>query len=184
MLGSSYLRNKHFTTLSHLPSPFLRNFKRHQIAKLTLAWGIKELEELACYLVIPLLARPGLEIEPWPEIFTGAFSPFPEAAGLEASGRRQKSMAFLKKKSIREGRGKVSGVKIEVTDEAEHLDCEDLPQRCCAGVPPAQLSVEELFCRRPRLAPPGAFAPQLHLLPGLEGQRWLQGEEVEGIQEA
>lgn len=75
----------------------------------------------------------------------------------------------------------MSGVKIEVTDEAEHLGCEDLPQRCCALVP---LAVEELFCRRPRLAPPGAFVPQLHLLPGLEGQRWLQGEEVEGIQEA
>lgn len=92
-------------------------------------------------------------------------------------------MAFLGKKSIREERGMVSGVKMEVTNEAEHLGCEDLPQRCCALVPPAQQSVEELFCRRPRLAPPEAFAPELHLLPGLEGQRWLQGEEVEGIQE-
>lgn len=92
-------------------------------------------------------------------------------------------MAFLEKKSIREERGMVSGVKMDVTNEAEHLGCEDLPQRCCALVPPAQQSGEELFCRRPRLAPPEAFAPELHLLPGLEGQRWLQGEEVEGIQE-
>lgn len=107
--------------------------------------------------MIPLLARPGLEIEPWPEIFIGALSPFTEAGGLEASGRRQKSMVFLKKRSIREGRGKVSGVKMEITNAAEYLGYEDLSPRC-ALVPLEQRSVEEPLCRRPRLALPGAFA--------------------------
>lgn len=38
-------------------------------------------------LAIPLLARPGLEIEPWPAVFIGALSPFPEAGGLLAGLR-------------------------------------------------------------------------------------------------
>lgn len=67
-------------------------------------------------------------------------------------------MVFLKGGSIREGRGKVSGVKMEVTNEAEYLGFEDLPQRC-ALVPLEQRSVEEPLCRHPRLAPPRAFSP-------------------------
>lgn len=69
--------------LQMLPLPNSHVKLSFQIVTLTLTKGTGE----AFYLVVPL-ARPGLEIEPGPEVLAGARSPLPAAGGLEAVGRR------------------------------------------------------------------------------------------------